>query len=159
MRIVKSCLLSIFIICSINHINAMHQNHQFDIERFNEETYKQELFKIHPASARDFAIDQVIQSMALIFELKQEKIALEQELIQERRESRKNMRTLTELNNNLSECLTKEKAFNKYLFDKNNSLQELNGQLYHKFKEDKSAYHAKLNAIKSLNDHKDTDSF
>jgi hypothetical protein len=152
MRIAKSCLLSIFIICSINQINAMNQNHEFDIERFNEVTYKQELSQLHPAKARDFAIDQLVQSMVLIFELKQEKIALQQELIQEQRESRKNMHTLSELNNNLSESLTQEKSLNKYLFDKNSSLQKLNAQLYHKFKEDKSAHHAKLNTIKSLNE-------
>ena len=139
-------------ISSTHKLSAMNQNHEFDIERFNEVTYKQELSKTHPVIARDFAIDQLVQSMALIFELKQEKIALQQELIYEQRKSRRNMNTLSELNNHLSESLTREKAFNKHLFDKNISLQQLNGQLYHKFKEEKTAHYAKLNAIKSLNE-------
>ncbi len=148
MQRLKLFLFSIFMICSID-LNTMHQKHEFDITKFNEKNYRQKISKIHPSHARDFVTDQLIDSMIVIFELKQENAALQKQLTQAQQESQK---AILALSDRANLALNNESAYKKQLIDENESLQILNIQLYKKMKKNKDEYYLKLKAIRSLNE-------
>lgn len=143
MQKLKFFLFSTLIICSVN-FNAMNQNHKFDINKFDEKSYLQDLAKVPTANGRDFVYHQLIESMIFIADLKKENSASQRRLTAENRIL---TTTLLGLRKNLNE----EKTQNKDLSDQNKSLQTLNTQLHNRLKRSKAEYYAKINAIISLN--------
>ena len=143
MQKLKFFLFSTLIICSVN-FNAMNQNHKFDINKFDEKSYLQDLAKVPAANGRDFVYHQLIESMIFIADLKKENSASQRRLTAENRIL---TTTLLGLRKNLNE----EKTQNKDLSDQNKSLQTLNTQLHNRLKRSKAEYYAKINAIIRLN--------
>src|SRR3989339_1510055 len=132
MRRLKLFLFSTFMICSI-HLNAMHQNHEFDITKFNERNYRQQISRIHPSHARNFLMNQLIDSMIIIFELKQEKATLQEEVTQAHQKSQTAILALSDRTNTaLNNERTRNKDLIDDLIDENKSLQTLNAHLLNK---------------------------
>jgi len=148
MHISKSFGFFMLIICSTNHTNAMHQKHGFDITKFNEINYRQEISKVHPCESRDFLMDQLVDSMVLIFELKQHNIDLQEQLAAQEQLRMQRIRVLTKLHNSLNDS----KEFNRQLVNQNKSLQILNNRLYNKIEQDKIAFNKRLQAIQCLSE-------